>query len=198
MGNVTADKFHRAIELFDAANSADPNQELCDGVPQPKELVYARRMTAWLERLAAQASEPLRLAARCQHICRWTMARTSYPPGRRGYIQWRTALAKFHAEKAGAILSQVGYDEQTVTRVQDLVQKKGLPDDPQTQLLEDVICLVFLESYFAEFLKKHDQEKVVNVVRKTWKKMSPQARRMALGLSLPPGARTLIDRAVAE
>jgi hypothetical protein len=169
-------RFAAAIAQFDAANREDPNRERFEGQEHPRELLYAQRMTRWLERLAPDASEALGLAARCQHLCRWQIPRSDYPMDRRGYLQWRSHLARFHAEKAGEILREVGYDEQTIIRVQCLVRKERLKLDPEAQLLEDVICLVFLESYFADFARKHDEER----------SSSPSSRRP--GGRCPPAA----------
>lgn len=191
-------RFNEAIARFDTANARDPNKETVEGIECPKELLYARRMSAWLERLAPDASEALRLAARCQHIRRWTIPRSQYPMDRPGYKQWRTELAKFHARTAGEILEEVGYDQETIRRVQGLLRKERLKLDPETQLLEDVICLVFLENYFADFARQHDEEKLVGVLRKTWRKMSPRGHEAALTLELPANARGLVERALAE
>lgn len=189
-------RFEAAIARFDAAHCEDPNRELCEGREVPRELLYAQRMTQWLQRLAPDASEAVRLAARCQHLRRWTIPRNRYPMDRRGYLRWRTDLAKLHAETAGAILREVGYDEAMVRRVQALVRKQGLKTNEETQLLEDVICLVFLEHEFVDFAAKHDAEKVVEILRKTWQKMSPRGREVALALDLPPDARALLTRAL--
>ncbi|MFQ5950043.1 MAG: DUF4202 domain-containing protein [Nitrospiria bacterium] len=190
-------RFSETIERFDAVNRDDPNREAFHGKEYPKELLYAERMTAWLMRLAPDASEPLRLAARCQHIARWQIPRTDYPMDRRGYHQWRMALNRFHAKKAGEILREVGYDDETVTRVQGFMLKKRLKADPEMQLLEDVICLVFLESYFADFSKKHDENKLIIIVQKTWKKMSPRGHEAALQLNLRPEDLALIKKALS-
>jgi hypothetical protein len=190
-------RFQKAFERFDAANAEDPHGEVFEGVEYPKELLYARRMTAWLEKLAPDASEALRLAARCQHIRRWTIPRSRFPMDLAGYKRWRTTLARFHAETAGEILREAGYDEETIGRVQSLLQKERLKLDPEVQMLEDVICLVFLESYFADFARQHDEAKVVDIVRKTWKKMSPRGREAAVDLQLPPGAQAIVVKAVS-
>ena len=194
----TSDRFDRAIERFDAANRKDPNREVADGVDQPKELLYARRMTACLDRFGPDAPEPVRLAARCQHIRRWTIPRTDYPEGRNGYRRWRTDLARFHASTAAAILRGVGYDDATVARVESLLRKERLKTDPDVQLLEDVICLVFLEHYLFDFAPKHDEETLLRVLRKTWPKMSADGRRAALDLDLAPDLRALVARAVGS
>lgn len=180
-------RFKDALARFDAANAADPNG---------KELAYAERMTAWLARLEPNASEPLRLAVRCQHIQRWMIPRERYPMDRRGYHQWRTTLQGFHAETAGRILREVGYDDVLIGRVQRLLQKKGLKDDPETQTLEDCACLVFLEGYFSDFSRKHDRDKLIEILRKTWAKMTPRGRQAALALPLSPADRALVEAAV--
>ena len=196
---MTSDvRFRRAVERFDAANAEDPNRELADGVEQPKELVYARRMTARLDRFRPDAPEPVRLAARCQHIRRWTIPRTDYAAGREGYRRWRTDLARFHADTAAAILRDVGYGDDVVTRVRSLLRKERLKADPDVQLLEDVICLVFIEHYLAGFAPKHDEETLAGVLRKTWRKMSEEGRGAALALDLPENVRAVVEHAVAS
>jgi hypothetical protein len=189
--------FQLAIKRFDALNAQDPNVETAGGVAQPKELLYAQRMTEWLDRLAPDASEPLRLAARCQHIQRWHIPRSSYPMDRAGYHRWRTDLGTFHAETAGRALREVGYDEATIARVRSLVRKERLKADPEMQTLEDVICLVFLQYYFAEFAEQHDEAKLIGILKRTWAKMSPRGHEAALALDLPIGKRLLIEKALA-
>ena len=192
-------QFQRAIERFDAANAEDPNRELADGLEQPKELLYAKRMSAMLERFAPEASEALRLAARCQHIRRWTIPRADFPSGAAGYKQWRTTLQQFHAETAAAILREVGYEEETVARVQSLLRKERLKLDPAVQTLEDVVDLVFLENYLDEFVAGHaeyDEAKWIDILKKTWFKMSPRGRKAALStIRLPEKLVPVIMRA---
>lgn len=190
-------RFNQAIALIDAANAQDPNIERIDGRDVPKELLYAQRMTAWLDAIAPDAPESVRLAARCQHIRRWTIPRADYPAGREGYLRWRAELARFHAETAAEILREVGYDEAMIAVVEGLLRKRQLKNDPDVQLLEDVICLVFLENYFADFSTQFDEAKVIDIVRKTWAKMSPRGHAAALGLALPPGAAELVAKALA-
>jgi hypothetical protein len=189
-----SDRFTAAIAQFDAANAQDPN--LIAGVPA--ELLYARRMTDWLSRLYPQADEVLQLAARAQHIRRWTIPRSSFPMTRMGYHKWRTSLYSFHADTAAEILRQIGYDDATIARVRSLLRKEKLNSDPQMQRLEDIACLVFLENYFADFAPKHDEEKVIVILRRTWKKMSEHAHAAALQLPLPPEARRLVEKALAS
>ena len=192
------ERFRAAMARIDAANGEDPNREVVGGVEQPEELVYARRMSAWLERLAPDASEALRLAARAQHIRRWSIPRRDYPMDRAGYHRWRSTLYRFHAEAAGVILADVGYDAATIAGVQALIRKEKVKSDPEMQTLEDVVCLVFLENYFTDFSAKHDAAKVVEIVRKTWRKMSPRGQQAASGLPLPPAARSLVEQALAS
>ena len=142
-----SERLKKAIEAFDQANAADPNQEMWQGKSYPKELLYGQRMTACLNSFEPNASEVLQLAARCQHICRWEIPRNTYPMDKTGYHAWRNYLKKYHAEKAGAIMENIGYEAETIQEVQKLLQKKQLKRNPDTQTLEDVICLVFLEYY---------------------------------------------------
>ena len=193
-----ASRFARAVEQIDAAHREDPTHAQSEGRTCPAEWLYARRMAEWLARLEPQASEALRLAVRSQHIRRWTIPRASFPMTRPGYLQWRSNLARFHAEQAGEILRGVGYDEQTIARVQSLVRKERLTLDAEAQTLEDAACLVFLEGEFVDFARKHDAQKVEGILRKTWRKMSQRARAEALKLAagLPEPERRLIENAV--
>ena len=191
------DMISKAFARFDEANGQDPNLETVNGAAVPKELLYARRMSDWLERISPNAGVPLRLAARAQHICRWKSPRSSYPMDRIGYLKWRTELKKFHADTAGKILEDIGFDRDVIERTQTLIRKENLATDPETQVLEDVICLVFLENYFADFSQAHDPDKVIDIVRKTWKKMSDAGHQAALGLNYTPEALELIKAALS-
>ena len=189
-------RFEDALRLIDEANSEDPNTESFEGEDYPKELLYSMRMTKWLETIEPQASEALRLAVRSQHIRRWEIPRSEYPLDRKGYHQWRIRLYDYHGEKAAEILEKVGYDEETISRVRKLLKKKGLKSNPETQTLEDVACLVFLESYFWDFSRLHDEEKIIGILRKTWAKMSPRGQEAARELSLNAGAQDLLNKAL--
>lgn len=191
-------RFRRAIEAFDRANSEDPNQVLSNGVLRPKELVDAERLSAWVERLEPNASEALRLAARCQHIRRWTIPRDSFPNDRVGYLRWRTELGRFHAETAARILAEVGYDQETIDAVRRINVKQGLRGNPDTQTMEDALCLSFLEHEFDEFSAKHPEQKVVEILQKTWKKMSERGRAEAAKLPLSERARALLRAALSQ
>lgn len=185
-----------ALRRIDAANAADPNRvDAADG-PIAKELLYSRRMTSRLARLAPEASEELQLACRAQHICRWKSPRSDYPEGRAGYKAWRSNLLTHHAEEAGAILREVGYSQDQIERVQFLIKKQHRTSDPESQTLEDVACLVFLEHELEAFASKHDDDKLVDIVRKTWKKMSEDGHRAALTLELSERCRAIVERAI--
>lgn len=194
---ANATRFTEAIRHFDAENSRDPNTEIADGQSVPRELIYAQWLTDWVLKLSPNASEPMRLAARCQHICRWEIPRSSYPMDKPGYLRWRADLKKFHAEKSGKILREVGYDESTIQRVQELNLKKYFPNDPEVCVLEDALCLVFLERQLAPLAAKSDDEKMINALQKSWKKMTPAARAEALKLNYAPRERALIEKALA-
>jgi len=191
-------RFQSAIDLFDAIHALDPNVETLDGQPFPAAVLYARRMTQWLAKLEPNASETLRLAAYSQHLKRWEIPRSTYPMDRAGYHRWRTALAGFHADEAGRVLRKARYDNATISRVQSLVRKERLKADPEVQLLEDVACLVFLEFYFAEFSERHDDQKLIGILRRTWKKMSPRGHAAATKLEFPPGKRALVEKALGD
>lgn len=193
-------RFQQALAKFDAANAQDPNQEMFEGKSYPKELIYAQRMTAMLEKFAPVASEAVQLAARSQHICRWQKPRNDYPMDGVGYKQWRTNLYKFHGDIAGAIMREVGYDEDMIARVQALLRKEKLKVNPDTQLLEDVIDLVFLQYYLADFVVKYshyDEEKLLGILRKTWRKMSENGHAAALKLNYTPEILAVIQKALA-
>jgi hypothetical protein len=181
-------RFNQAIAKIDAANAQDPH-----GL----EVAHAERRTAWVRQLVDQeASEALLLAARAQHLRRWEIPRDSYPRDRAGYLQWRQDLKQFHAEKTAEILREVGYDTALIERVQDLILKKRLKLDPEVQALKDALCLVFLEAQFSEFAQK-EADKIVEIVRKTWRKMSPQGRQFALALPLGVEDRAILEKVLS-
>lgn len=188
--------FQAAIQRFDEESSRDPNKEIVNGIARPRELVYSEWLTGWVLKLKPDASEPLRLAARCQHLCRWMIPRDSYPMTREGYLKWRADLKKFHADKAGEILREVGYSEDIIQRVQSLNLKKDFPRDPDCRVLEDALCLVFLEHQLADLAAKTDDEKVIVALQKSWKKMSEAGRAEALKLPYGSREKELIERAL--
>jgi hypothetical protein len=185
-------RFDSAIRRFDEENGRDPNKE--NG--QPRELLYAQRLTDWVLRLSPEASEALRLAARCQHICRWEIPRGNYPMTRPGYLKWRADLKKFHAQRAGEILREVGYEDATIQRVQELNLKKNFPADPECRVLEDALCLVFLEFQVTELAAKTTDEKMINALKKSWEKMTEKARTEALKLKYGEREMGLIQKAL--
>ena len=186
-------RFETALRRFEEENSHDPNIETVNGISHPRELLYAQRLTDWVLRLCPAASEGLRLAARCQHICRWEIPRQSYPMTRAGYLQWRAALKKFHAQKAGDILRETGYPEDVIRRVQDLNLKKHFPDDPEARVLEDALCLVFLEFQLADLATRTAEDKTINALQKSWQKMTPAARAEALKLNYGEREKALLQ-----
>ena len=192
---AVSERFAKAIEAFDGYHRKDPNQESYKGQAFPKELLYAQRMTDRLEQFAPHADEPVKLAARCQHIGRWEIPRAKYPMDKKGYLQWRNEEKLHHAKIAENILTGCGYDPETIDRVKFLLLKKELFTNASTQLLEDVVCLVFIEYYLEEFADKHEDEKVVDILRKTMKKMTPGAIQAVGGLKIPERIKTLISQA---
>jgi len=192
------ERFARAIQEFDAANAQDSNVEQDQDKARPRELVYAEWLTDWVLRLAPHAGEALRLAARCQHLCRWKIPRQSYPMDRPGYLRWRAELKKFHAQQSGDILRKVGYDEVMIKRVQELNLKQNFPQDPEVCVLEDALCLVFLEHQFAALAARYDDNKMINALKKSWQKMTPKGREAALKLQFGAREQSLLKRALGE
>ena len=194
--------YHKARALIDAANNADPNQVTADGKDWPKELLYSERMSDMLERYAADADDAMKLAIRAQHIERWKSPRNAYPMDRIGYLTWRKDLYKIQANTAAELLLQAGYGDDVIERVRNSVAKKNIKGNPDTQLLEDVTDLVFMEHYLLDFVGKHpdySEEKWVEIIQKTWHKMSSDAHQFALSgaVTLPETLLPLIQKAVA-
>jgi hypothetical protein len=192
------EKLKKAFDAFDAYNSKDPNKETWKGTAYPKELLYAQRMTERLNHFAPAAADYIQLAARCQHIGRWEIPRATYPMDRKGYLQWRNAEKQHHSEVASKILSECGYDQNTIDIVSFLLLKKQLTTHPDTQLLEDVVCLVFVEFYLEDFAAKHEPEKVVDILKKTLRKMSPRATKRAAELIPNENLKRLLQQALKE
>jgi Domain of unknown function (DUF4202) len=190
-------RFESAIILIDKKNSEDINTYQVHGLEISKELVYSQRMSQKLLQFEPQASEELQIAARAQHICRWKIARDEYPMDRVGYLKWRETLKKMHADLASDILKEVGYDAEFIDRVSFLIHKKLIKKDDGSQTLEDVICLVFLEYYFEEFAEKHEDDKVIDILQKTWVKMSDKGHDAALKISFSDKSLSLIKQAIA-
>ncbi len=193
-------RFEETMAMFDAANSEDPNTEIFGGKAYPKELLYARRMSAMLEHFAPDAPELVQLAVRCQHICRWQIPRDTYPMDVNGYKRWRITLYKFHGEVAGEIMRKAGYDDDSIARVQAMLRKEKLKTNADTQLLEDVVDLVFLQHYLEDFVAKYnhyEEDKLLDILRKTWRKMSDAGHAAALKLNYTPQMLAVVQKALA-
>ena len=199
---MSSQKLETALKLIDDANNDDPNIELSDGKEWPKERLYSHRMSDMLARYATDTDDAMKLAIHAQHIQRWQSPRSDYPMNRKGYHQWRTALYTFHAETAAAILEKVGYEETFIERMKLAVSKKNLKSNADTQLLEDVSALVFIEHYMLAFTEKHpeyDEEKWISIIQRTWNKMSDNAQQFALAgnINLPEPLIPQIQKAVS-
>ena len=182
-------RLETALALIDHANAEDPNG---------RELVYGQRMSERLARLEPGASEALQIACRAQHIRRWEIPRSSYPEGRAGYRKWRAELGRRHGELAAEIAREAGYDDSFAGRVSALVRKQGLKTDPETQTLEDVACLVFIEHYLADFAARHPREKIVDIIARTARKMSAHGLEAVAAIELPAALAALVDEALAS
>ena len=194
---MTGERLARALAAIDAANADDPATIDIDGVTRPKEQAHAEMMSAWVVRLDPDADEAQLLAARAHHLRRWAIPRADYPDGRSGYLRWRTALKKRHAEDVGGILAAEGYDDATIARVQQIVRKEGLGRDDAVQVHEDALCLVFLQTQFDELIERLGHDKAVEVVAKTLAKMSEAGREVALGLPLSEPGLSVVTGALS-
>ncbi len=200
---MTQKKFEVAVELIDAANSEDTNLETSDGKELPKELLYSHRMSDMQQRYAADTDDAMKLALRAQHIQRWKYPRNEYPMDRKGYHLWRTNLYSFHADTVAALLLEAGYDDEFIKRVKLAVSKKSLNSNLDTQLLEDVSALVFIEHYMLAFVEKHpeyDEDKWISIIKRTWNKMTEKGHAFALSgsIKLPESLIPLIQKAVSS
>jgi hypothetical protein len=195
--------YDKALALIDAANGEDPNLVNADGKDWPKELLYSERMTDMLGRFNPDADDAMKLAIRSQHIQRWKSPRNAYPMDRIGYLKWRKDLYKIQANTAAKLLLEAGYDDEEISRVRNAVAKKNIKGNPDTQLLEDVTDLVFIEYYLLEFVAKHPDytdQKWIDIIQKTWHKMSGNAHEFALSGSvrLPESLVPLIQKSVSS
>jgi hypothetical protein len=186
-----------AHRRFDDMNARDPRSLEVDGIARPRELVQAERLEAWVHRVVPEPSLALRLAARCQHLARFRIPRGDYPDGRVGYLTWRRDLAKMHAELACEILEDVGFDEETREAVKRINLKKALKQDEDVQAMEDALCLAFLEHELVPFIDDYPDEKVIDILRKSWAKMSERGHALALRLPLSGRAERLVGLALA-
>ena len=186
----------RVLAKIDDINRGDPTRERIENFEYPRELVYSNRLSAWVMRLSPSASDELRIAARGQHVARWTIPRDRYPMDRAGYLRWREDLKKMHADTVAGVMREVGYPENIVERVRSIILKKNVKADPDTQTIEDALCLVFLETQFADLRQKTPEDKMIVILKKTWAKMSPLGRSMAKNLLLPEKESALLAQAI--
>lgn len=186
-----------ALNAIDEYNKKDPNFEHWKGKDYPKEYLEAIKRTNWLDKIAPDASDALKIATRSQHIGRWEMPRNTYESSRIGYLTWRSDLAKYHARKTSEILEKLGFDTNTVERVKELNLKKGIKTDAEAQTIEDVLCLVFLENHIDDFAPSQDEEVLANIIQKTWKKMSDTGRAEALKINYKPEILAFLKKALS-
>lgn len=193
---MTTNKLEKAFESFDTYNKQDTHITTWEQTTYPAEYFYALQLYNQVKKLQPDASEALLLASRSQHIGRWKTPREDYPAGKAGYYKWRINLAKFHAETAGALMAEAGYDKETIDAVRSIIQKENLHKNHEVQVMEDALCLVFLRFQFADFIAKHDDEKLITILQRTWKKMSGIGREAALTLTFNEKAKELIRKAL--
>lgn len=191
-------RIEQAFHLFDTYNRKDPSEIIWDGHHYPSEYFYAIQLYEWVKKLDREANEPLLLASRCQHIGRWEIARKTYPEGRVGYLKWRSDLSKFHAQKATEILESLGYDAGIIAHVNEIVLKKKLKTDTDVQTMENALCLVFLEFQYDDLINKQPAEKMIDILQKTWGKMSETGRQAALSLTYSETGKMLLDKALGN
>ena len=191
---MTSKRLRQALDRIDEINRADPHEIQVRGEARPKELTHAAMVSAWIERLRPDADDALRIAAHGHHVRRWAIPRAGYPQGRRGYLRWRQALQELHATTLGEVMTEAGYNAAAIERAQDLVRKKNLRRDPDVQALEDALCLVFLETQLGEFRTRQPDDRVTEILRKTWVKMSAEAQALAGELDLAPDDRRFLQR----
>ena len=192
-----SEKLQKCLSLIDQANNDDPKQTLINGELINNETLYSQRMFNTLQAFVNDASEPLTLACYAQHVCRWKSSRRDYPEGLEGYLKWRTDLAKLHASTLAEAMQVAEYSVEEIKRAKHIIQKRKLKSDSEVQTLEDVSCLVFLNYYFGPFASKHSDEKIIDIVQKTWAKMSDNGHQAALKLSLEPKLQTLVEKALS-
>ena len=191
-------KMEEAFLRFDSFNQLDPSEIIWNGQHYPSEYFYALRLYEWVKKLEPNASEPLLLASRSQHIGRWEIDRKTYPDGRSGYLRWRSDLAKFHAKKAIEILQSLEYDNYIITRVTEIILKKKLKMDSEVQTMEDALCLVFLQFQYDDLIKKQTAEKMIAILQKTWAKMSDKGKQVAMSLTYSSSGQQLLEKAITK
>lgn len=191
-------RFHDTIRAIDAAHALDPKIINANGKDVPYELHYAQKMSSYLDKRAPNASDILRVAIRAQHFRRWEVPRNSYPMTRVGYHSWRTFLKKRQAEQTQGISLEHGYSKEDAERIAALIKKEDLKEDEETQILEDVACLVFLDDQFEQFEKEHDEEKIVTILKKTWGKMTEKGHELALQIDMSERSKELVQKALSK
>ncbi|WIA29511.1 hypothetical protein OEZ86_012012 [Tetradesmus obliquus] len=194
---VTSPRLQQVLDAIDTLNAQDPRTVSWQGQDLPYELAYSQWLTEWVLQLQQQPSEELRIVARGQHVQRWKTPRSSYPEGKAGYFQWREGLKASHAATVVEIMQAAGYDEASQQRVTRFILKKDLKKDPENQVVEDALCLVFMQHQFADLLTKEGPDKMVDIVRKTWAKMGEGGRAAALSLALPADQAAVVQRALS-
>jgi len=190
-------KLINTLAAIDLLHQADPTRVIDNGNEIANELLYAQQMTTWLDKLTDAPSEFAQIAARSQHLCRWQLPRADFEMNRAGYYKWRIAQGKYHGEKASQAMADNGYDQVSCDKVYDIVRKKNIKSDPDTQLMEDAACLVFLEFQFVDFAQAHDDEKIIRIVQKTWAKMSDNGHQLALKINFGANELSLVQQALA-
>lgn len=195
---MNIERIEKAMELFDAYNKQDPNFITWDGIAYPAEYFYAMQLYGWVKKLEPQAGEDLLLASRCQHIGRWKIQRNQYPAGKAGYYKWRNDLAKFHADMAGQLLAEAGYHQEEIKAVKHILLKENLRKDEVVQVMENALCLVFLQFQYEDFITKHDDQMVIRILQKTWRKMTGPGREAALSLGFVERGKKLLMIALGD
>lgn len=193
----SAPPYDNALAAIDSGHALDPNKITINDEVMPYELLYAQKCTSYLEKRAPDAPDHLRLAVRAQHFRRWEVPRNTFPMTRVGYHAWRTHLKKRQADLVMEICEQAGYPNETIQRIGALIRKEGLKEDEETQILEDVACLVFLDDQFEAFEKEHDEEKIIKILQKTWGKMTEKGHELALQIPMSGRPQELINKALA-
>jgi hypothetical protein len=194
---LSSPRFDAAIAAIDTANADDPTVVSVRGAAQPLALVHGTFAAEWVARLHPGADETWLLAARAHHLRRWELPRSQYPEGKAGYLRWKRDQRQRHARDIGALLSAVGYDDDTIARVQALVRRDNLATDTGSQAVEDAACLVFIETQLAEIAGKLEHDHLVEVIRKTARKMSPEALAAVSQIPLGDAERALLADALA-
>jgi hypothetical protein len=195
---ASEDRFVFAVEMIDHANEGDPRTIVIEGAEVPYEWGYSRRLTHWALQREPESSERVLLAARAQHLKRWALPRSDFPEGLNGYLEWRERLKSFHAAEVEPLLRRAGYEDSEIESVQRLIRKEGFPKDPDTRVVEDALCLVFLDLQLAVFMEKHPEEKVIEIIQKTWGKMSTEGKALALKTAWDPVAQALVEEALSS